>query len=102
MLPETVPAAELAAVWPAANAFLSDSSAQQCSRIYKFDFLPLGFFARMMVRFLHIGWQERCYWQAGIVMVKGDATFLLQLHQEIPELHIHLRGAGAGQVPVAR
>jgi len=72
-LPEEEPA-NLNESWPST---LPDHLIQQ-GKIYKFPFLPLGFFGRLMIRMLHIdGLETSLVWRNGLVANYGSQHVLL-------------------------
>ena len=87
MLPEERPA-DLDKEW---SSILSNDSIQQ-GRKYKFPFLPLGFFNRIMVRLLHIpNLKGLLFWRNGIVISYGGQHALLEYYPKSVECSITVR-----------
>jgi serine/threonine protein kinase/GTPase SAR1 family protein len=62
-------------------------------RIYQFEFLPIGMFNRMVVRFLQQhSWSPLLYWRDGMVLGKGSTRALVLLDGVRHELTILVRG----------
>eukprot|EP00005_Dracoamoeba_jomungandri_P000755 CAMPEP_0174256266 /NCGR_PEP_ID=MMETSP0439-20130205/5520_1 /TAXON_ID=0 /ORGANISM="Stereomyxa ramosa, Strain Chinc5" /LENGTH=1755 /DNA_ID=CAMNT_0015338793 /DNA_START=1 /DNA_END=5268 /DNA_ORIENTATION=+ len=66
-------------------------------RFYEFEFVPFGFFNRMMVRLLRSGWklEREMTWRGGMFYTAEEYNFKLLVHMKIGKKHllkISLRG----------
>lgn len=67
---------------------------RQLGRFYHFDFLPIGFFSRIIVRFLNgLDWQPLEYWKNGIILSKDTEKVLLRFIPEKHQFRMYVRGA---------
>lgn len=65
----------------------------QRSRIYKFGFLPPGFFGRLTIRMLHSDWTAALYWSNGLICCKvPDKRLYIDLEPDY-KLQIRFRGS---------
>ena len=62
----------------------------QLERIYEFDFLPFGFFSRLVVRLLHFT-SPSFYWRTGLVCNSGENSGLIEFEMG-RELSVKVRG----------
>ncbi len=53
------------------------------SRIYRFDFPPMGFFSRLMIRIMH-SFQGKAYWRNGLFVTSDGAEAIFQYIAEVP------------------
>jgi len=68
------------------------------ARCYKFQFVPLGFMSRLIVRFLNtFDWSPSYYWQHGIILVKPEHRLRVALDPNTHELVLFVRGPDAGK-----
>jgi serine/threonine protein kinase/GTPase SAR1 family protein len=89
MLPEQEPPAhELEKHWPD----LPKGSATELTRLYTFDFVPNGFFARLLVRLLHSKWRASIWWRWGIVLSKNMAKLFLKYEGRTRTMSLRVRG----------
>jgi len=66
----------------------------EISRNYKFDFLPHGFFGRMIIRMLHSEWSAVLYWKAGIICHKPpDKRLIVRIDFNQFIMTFRLRGS---------
>jgi serine/threonine protein kinase/GTPase SAR1 family protein len=77
--------------WPAV-----EEETAELSRVYKFEFLPNGFFSRLMVRLLHSMWSANLFWKYGIVLSKELAHLFLRYDGEKKEITLSVRGPDSG------
>jgi hypothetical protein len=73
-----------------------DPGSTELTRVYKFEFLPNGFFSRLMVRLLHSQWQASLFWKHGIVLFKDMARLYLRYAPDSKEMTIQVRGPDNG------
>eukprot|EP01087_Luapelamoeba_hula_P024976 TRINITY_DN9696_c0_g1_i1.p1 TRINITY_DN9696_c0_g1~~TRINITY_DN9696_c0_g1_i1.p1 ORF type:complete len:1325 (+),score=299.28 TRINITY_DN9696_c0_g1_i1:269-4243(+) len=77
LLPDSPPRQdELEKQWPTFTA------GGQAGRIYNFEFLPLGFFSRLLVRFLLSQYIPVIYWKTGIVLKREEESVKLTLTKD--------------------
>lgn len=69
-----------------------DPSVVQFDRIYVFDFVPKGFFSRLMIRCLHIVDTVNVYWRNGIIAHRKEDLFSLELDNSSSTLSLSVRG----------
>eukprot|EP01125_Pyxidicula_operculata_P006879 TRINITY_DN2359_c0_g1_i1.p1 TRINITY_DN2359_c0_g1~~TRINITY_DN2359_c0_g1_i1.p1 ORF type:complete len:1423 (+),score=357.36 TRINITY_DN2359_c0_g1_i1:201-4271(+) len=94
LLPEARPTEEeLNNAWPIDKTL----NFSQIGRRYEFQFLPIGFFSRLMVRLLHSDWQARLFWKYGIVMYKNQSLLKMELAHTSHTLTMTVRGAGGAR-----
>ena len=67
----------------------------QFSKIYTLDFVPNGFFAKFMVRFLHYTDKPLKFWRTGIIGVRQGSRALIELIET--SVHITIRGETAAE-----
>jgi len=71
----------------------------QFGHIYEFEFLPNGFFSRLMVRLLHSNWEAKQFWKYGIILYKSDSMLRLELEHVTHKLTLMVRGtSGANKM----
>jgi len=88
MLPEQEPpASELEKCWPELP-----KGATELTRLYTFDFVPNGFFARLLVRLLHSKWRASIWWRWGIVLSKNMAKLFLKYEGRTRTMSLRVRG----------
>lgn len=88
MLPEQKPpAAELTKHWPDMPV-----GATELVRLYTFDFVPNGFFARLLVRLLHSKWRASIWWRWGIILSKNMAKLFLEYEGRTRTMTLRVRG----------
>jgi serine/threonine protein kinase/Leucine-rich repeat (LRR) protein/GTPase SAR1 family protein len=88
MLPEMEPPlAELEKVWPELP-----KGANELVRFYTFDFVPNGFFARLLVRLLHSKWKASTWWRWGIILSKNMAKLYLRYEGRTRTMSLRVRG----------
>jgi serine/threonine protein kinase/GTPase SAR1 family protein len=88
MLPEQEPPAiELEKHWPDLP-----KGATELVRLYTFDFVPNGFFARLLVRLLHSKWKASVWWRWGIVLSKSMARLYLRYEGRTKTMSLRVRG----------
>ena len=88
MLPEQEPpAAELNQHWPELPR-----GATELVRLYTFDFVPNGFFARLLVRLLHSKWRASVWWRWGIILSKNMAKLYLRYEGRTRTMSLRVRG----------
>jgi serine/threonine protein kinase len=93
LLPDNPPLQELNKIWP-----VGETVYHQTGRIYNFEFLPNGFFSRLMVRFAK-KWNVKCYWKYGIVLYKDKALLKLEHTLQSHKLTFQIRGeAGTNKI----
>eukprot|EP00026_Physarum_polycephalum_P000022 Phypoly_transcript_00022.p1 GENE.Phypoly_transcript_00022~~Phypoly_transcript_00022.p1 ORF type:complete len:3281 (-),score=556.54 Phypoly_transcript_00022:159-8669(-) len=69
----------------------------QFSRKYKFDFIPNGFFSRLMVRLLNFSHTTAlCYWRNGMLLSKGEDQIFMELLPAQQVLNFTVRGPTPG------
>eukprot|EP01103_Thecamoeba_quadrilineata_P007901 TRINITY_DN17723_c0_g1_i1.p1 TRINITY_DN17723_c0_g1~~TRINITY_DN17723_c0_g1_i1.p1 ORF type:complete len:1221 (-),score=174.69 TRINITY_DN17723_c0_g1_i1:174-3554(-) len=85
LLPDTRPA-DLSDHWP------RFSPLPHFGRIYRFDFIPTGFFCRLMVRLFHVGANTKLFWRNGILLNLGTEVSLVELFTVNKEISIGVRG----------
>lgn len=64
----------------------------QYDRIYKFEFIPLGFFSRLIIRCLHLVDSVCAYWRNGIIGQRRNDIFCLELLNEESIISLSVRG----------
>ncbi|KAF2071594.1 hypothetical protein CYY_007084 [Polysphondylium violaceum] len=80
--------AAFATMWPP-----YDPHVQQFGRIYQFEFIPNGFFSRLMVRILNFARTEvKCYWKNGMLLHHDQEQILLELNHTKKSLTFMVRG----------
>lgn len=88
MLPEQEPpAADLNKYWPDLPR-----GATELVRLYTFDFVPNGFFARLLVRLLHSKWRASVWWRWGIILSKNMAKLYLRYEGRTRTMSLRVRG----------
>lgn len=88
MLPEQEPpASELNKFWPDLPR-----GATELVRLYTFDFVPNGFFARLLVRLLHSKWRASVWWRWGIILSKNMAKLYLRYEGRTRTMSLRVRG----------
>lgn len=66
-------------------------------RIYKFAFLPFGFFSKVLIRILHLpDIDELCYWKYGIVGKRKDELFSIIYKTSKTQLTLKVSGLKEG------
>jgi Protein tyrosine and serine/threonine kinase/C-terminal of Roc, COR, domain len=87
----------LAAEWERSRS--APAEQELCfGRCYKFQFVPLGFMGRLIVRFLNtFDWTPSYYWQHGIILVKPEHRLRVTLDPNTHELVLFVRGPDAGK-----
>lgn len=94
LLPEEPPSQETQdKFWPPNDEGLST----QLGRIYQFEFVPIGFFSRIMVRLLHSKWIPLIFWANGIILYK-DCLFKLEFDPQTFKIEITVRGDAAANL----
>ena len=83
--------------WISVDDYLRLSGSKQVERVYLFDFLPLGFFSRLIVRLLHFT-KPLYYWRSGILLTRGDESGLVEFEPHSMELSVKVRGKGASRL----
>jgi hypothetical protein len=84
--------------WISVDDYLRLSGSQQVERVYRFDFLPLGFFSRLIVRLLHFT-KPQYYWRSGILLTRGDhASGLVEFDTHSMELSVKVRGRDSSRL----
>lgn len=63
----------------------------QVERVFKFNFVPNGFFSRLMVRVLHTMWKAEAFWRDGIIVSKGSCTVFLLYNRDEKEISLKIR-----------
>jgi len=90
LLPPQRPVDQLSQVWkPRPTA-----EQTQYGRVYQFQFVPLGFFGRLILRVYHTPETDvlgECAWLSGFVCKMSDQTALLLLNEETYRLEIRVR-----------
>jgi len=79
------------------NVLRREESSTELIRLYKFEFLPNGFFSRLMVRLLHSQWRASLFWKNGIVLFKDLARLFLRYDPPNKEISITIRGPDNGK-----
>ena len=88
MLPNQPPPPELLGlIWPASSA-----SAHEYCRIYSFNFIPNGFFTRLLVRVLQSKWAPISFWREGIIVRKNQAKIFLEYQPARRTITLRIRG----------
>jgi hypothetical protein len=68
----------------------------EINRVYRFQFLPNGFFSRLMVRLLQrfqaVDGDTTHYWKNGLLLQRGEDKILALMIPEIKTLEIFVRG----------
>ena len=82
------------------NAMRTTSSAApditELGRIYRFEFLPMGFFPRIIVRLMRsLDWSAVDYWKHGIIFSKRGDIGYLRLLDRSHTLYLNIRGPTA-------
>eukprot|EP01104_Vermistella_antarctica_P020132 TRINITY_DN840_c0_g1_i1.p1 TRINITY_DN840_c0_g1~~TRINITY_DN840_c0_g1_i1.p1 ORF type:complete len:1486 (-),score=419.48 TRINITY_DN840_c0_g1_i1:95-4552(-) len=68
-------------------------------RIYRFSFLPLGFFSRLLVRVRHIPEiTASSYWKNGMVVQRGKESGALRYNPDTYEVQIKVHGTNDGSL----
>ncbi|GAM18438.1 hypothetical protein SAMD00019534_016130 [Acytostelium subglobosum LB1] len=89
LLPNERPAT-FASQWPAYNDKAHDV---QYGRIYKFEFVPNGFFSRLMVRILNFAKAEaKCYWRNGMLLQHDSEQIFIEMDNAKKQLNFQVRG----------
>eukprot|EP01133_Synstelium_polycarpum_P001517 gene1517-1772_t len=89
LLPHERPA-HFASLWPPYDPRIH---LDQFGRNYKFEFIPNGFFSRLMVRILNFAQGEaRCYWRTGMLLARGEEQILIELNMARKLLSFVVRG----------
>jgi len=87
MLPDVPPEESMyESVWPQ-----YEDGVAQLGRSYYFEFLPLGFFSRLIVRFLQSLYRPLLYWASGIILAKDTERVSLTVTRTTYDLPICLR-----------
>eukprot|EP01127_Copromyxa_protea_P013441 TRINITY_DN3625_c0_g1_i1.p1 TRINITY_DN3625_c0_g1~~TRINITY_DN3625_c0_g1_i1.p1 ORF type:complete len:1179 (-),score=173.74 TRINITY_DN3625_c0_g1_i1:31-3567(-) len=76
---------ELGKIWP-------DDGSIEIERRFKFEFLPDGFFSRLMVRLLHSKWRALLFWRYGIIMYRDKKMLRIETDTIDNELIVYIRG----------
>eukprot|EP01102_Stenamoeba_stenopodia_P017855 TRINITY_DN6460_c0_g2_i1.p1 TRINITY_DN6460_c0_g2~~TRINITY_DN6460_c0_g2_i1.p1 ORF type:complete len:885 (+),score=141.31 TRINITY_DN6460_c0_g2_i1:70-2655(+) len=72
---------------------LSQTNYQQLGRLYRFGFIPNGFFPKLIVRFLHhLTWKPVEYWKNGIILAYERDTVFMEVVEDDFDLCIYVRG----------
>ncbi|KAL6040633.1 Myotubularin-like phosphatase domain, variant 2, partial [Balamuthia mandrillaris] len=75
------------------NTTASTTPIIQLARYYAFEFMPFGFFNRIMVRLLRSDWVLKRCWKNGMFFVKKQDRLLLEMDPEVPyRLRLFMRG----------
>mmetsp|Transcript_17879 Transcript_17879/g.69294 ORF Transcript_17879/g.69294 Transcript_17879/m.69294 type:complete len:2049 (-) Transcript_17879:47-6193(-) len=90
MLPSARPFT-LQSKWISIDDYLALGLGSQLERIYQFEFLPFGFFSRLMVRLLHFT-TPLLSWKTGIVCERHDAVGMVEFEPLGMELNVKVRG----------
>ena len=92
LIPSTFSTQKLGAqsVFIPIDDFLALGLGVQLERIYQFDFLPFGFFSRLVVRLLHFT-NPTYYWRTGLVCESGENSGLVEFEMG-RELSVKVRG----------
>lgn len=91
MLPENPPALEqITKFWP--TVF---TAGREVERVYQFDFIPNGFFSRLMIRLLHSQWNANVFWRYGIIMQKDEGSLYMSYNSDAKEIKFSLRETGS-------
>ncbi len=61
------------------------------SRVYNFDFLPLGFGGRFLGSVLRMGWKAMSGWKNGMAFLKSSETLLIEINSAQHSLRIQIR-----------
>lgn len=69
-----------------------DLSKIQFDRYYKFDFVPKGFFSRLIIRCLHFVDSVSVYWRHGLIAERDRDMIFLEMIPEESTLKISVRG----------
>jgi hypothetical protein len=65
-------------------------------RIYRFEFLPMGFFPRIIVRIMRsLDWSAVDYWKYGIIFSKRSDIGYMRLEERTHTLYLNIRGPTA-------
>lgn len=96
LLPTKRPDASLMALWPARR---EDDQISEFGRIYRFSFVPAGFFGRVMVRLLGFKLSQiLLYWRNGLLLANGQQRVFVELKPEENILSVTIRTAPANTV----
>jgi hypothetical protein len=90
LLPAQRPVEKLSHVWPSKPT----AEESQYGRVYQFQFVPLGFFGRLILRVHHTPETEvhsDCAWLNGLVCSMGKQKALLLLNEETHRLELRVR-----------
>jgi hypothetical protein len=69
-------------------------------RRYRFKFLPLGFFSRLIVRLIHLPkTRPLYYWKSGIVMEIGNERALIEYNEIEYQLDFFVKRRGSDAIP---
>ncbi|EFA77446.1 leucine-rich repeat-containing protein [Heterostelium album PN500] len=89
LLPTERPSA-LSSLWTSYNPKVHT---EQFGRNYKFEFIPNGFFSRLMVRILNFAKGEaRCYWRNGMLLQHENEQIFIELSNARKLLSFTVRG----------
>ncbi|KAK5576072.1 hypothetical protein RB653_007210 [Dictyostelium firmibasis] len=79
-----------------------NQSIRQFGRVYQFEFVPNGFFSRLMVRILNFARVEaKCYWKNGMILQHDEETIFLEMNNAKKSLSFTVRG-GANSTTLSR
>jgi hypothetical protein len=90
LLPEAPPD-DLESLWPMRKQPGEMPECIEFGRNYQFDFIPKGFFAKIMVRLLSLDLQATCYWRYGMVAVVDNDKIALEWSERSKVIKISLR-----------
>jgi len=81
-----------------------DPTQQQFGRIYQFEFIPNGFFSRLMVRILNFARSEvKCYWKNGMLLQHDqNEQIFLELNHTKKSLTFMVRGSFLNSATLSR
>ncbi|EGG24144.1 leucine-rich repeat-containing protein [Cavenderia fasciculata] len=95
LLPNERPAS-FASLWTAYNPKLHQ---EQFGRNYEFEFIPNGFFSRLMVRILNFAKTEaRCYWRNGMLLQRQDEQIFIEMIPSRKLMCFTVRGKQSAQL----
>ncbi|KYR02814.1 leucine-rich repeat-containing protein (LRR) [Tieghemostelium lacteum] len=73
-----------------------NSNVDQFGRIYVLEFVPNGFFSRLMVRILNFARAEaKCYWKNGMILQRDQEQILLEMNNTKKTLSFTVRGSNS-------
>jgi len=96
LLPGEKPDTLTAQVWPA----FALSGEYEINRVYRFDFIPNGFFSRLLVRLLQRFYtyesEQAIFWKTGLVLIRAEDKLSAQMYiSELlgPTIEVFVRGS---------